>query len=73
MVTDIEAESITGLPRDERARLGTERSAGPVLAWFEARALVGGAMPKVNFVRRAAAERHVRVMLVIPIHKGHKL
>ena len=72
VVTDFEAESITRLPRYERAGSSAPRSARPAFAWLEARKPIGGVPPEVDFIRRAADERHMRAMFVIPIQKGHQ-
>ncbi len=72
MVADFKGEAIARLSSDERVRLGAERSARPVFAWFNTRTPVGGAVSEVDFVRCAAAQRHVRAMLVIPIQKREK-
>ena len=70
MVTDFQAESITRLSGDQCAGLGALRSVGPLFARFDARAPIGGVLPEVNFVRRSAAECHVRAILVVPTQKA---
>ena len=72
MVTDCEAESITRLPRSERAGSSAPRSARPALAGLEARKPMGGVAPAVDFLRRAADERPRKALFVIPIQKGHQ-
>jgi len=71
-VTDLKAESITRLSRDKSTGLGTARSPWPVFAGLETRKPIGWATPKVDFVGRAALERHMRAMLVVPIEKGQE-
>ena len=70
MVTDFEAESITRLSGDKRSRFGALRSAGPLFARLDARAPIGGVLPEVDFIRRAALKRHMRAILVVPTQKA---
>ena len=72
MVTDFQAESITRLSGDQCPGLGASRSPWPLFARFEARKPIGGAPPEVDFIRRAALERHMRAMFVVPIQEGHQ-
>lgn len=72
MVTDCEAESITRLPRSERAGSSAPRSARPACAGLEARKPMGGVAPAVDFLRRAADERPRKALFVIPIQPGQQ-
>ncbi len=71
MVTDCEAESITRLPRYERAGSSAPRSARPACAGLEASKPMGGVAPAVDFLRPAADERPRRALFVLPIQTGH--
>ena len=64
---DLNTKRITGLAFDVDLRRSTRRTAWPAIARFEPRLLVRGWARIVHFVRRFAAERLVRAVLIVPI------
>ena len=73
METDFGDETIARLSRHKRLGLGTRPAARPASARLNARSSIGGLPTQVDFVRRLAAERRMRAMLVVPIDEGNKL
>jgi len=50
----------------ERPLAGTRGTSWPIGSWLEARSAIGWVAAVVHFVRRAAVQRHVRPMFVVP-------
>jgi hypothetical protein len=63
---DIECESISGLPGDERTRCSARCDAWPAFAWFDARPSIGRSQTEVHLVGSLAVECSVRTMCVVP-------
>jgi hypothetical protein len=63
---DIECESISGLPGDERTRCSARCNARPAFAWFDAGLSIGRSQTEVHLVRSLAVECSVRTMCVVP-------
>jgi len=71
---EIELKLRAWLARYERLWGSTSGSTWPFRPWFPARPSVGWQpQAMVDFVRRTAAQRHVRSMLVVPTNEEREL
>src|SRR5271167_4412555 len=66
-VFDVDIERSTGSPSHEGLRLGTRRTTRPGRTWFEPWLAIARETQEKDLVRRLAAQRGVRSVLVIPV------